>query len=274
MSKGKGLRFNEGKIRYDLVPSFASEQFAKVLTKGSEKYAPRNWELGMKWSNVLASLERHLQAIKRGEDFDPETGLLHSAHVMCNAAFLTEYYKIYPQGDDRPLDYLRAPKIGLDIDEVICDFVGGWIASPYSDITERPLNWSFEYGLGDKFKLMGEELLNEFYLNLVPKVKPIDIPFEPVCYVTSRPCDTEITRDWLFKNGFPTRPVITVPYGESKVEAVKFAGAEIFVDDSYANFVDLNNNGVCCYLFDAPHNHRYNAGHKRIKNLNELPFFK
>lgn len=37
----KGLRFNHGKTRHDLVPVFAQEQYARVLTKGSEKYAER-----------------------------------------------------------------------------------------------------------------------------------------------------------------------------------------------------------------------------------------
>ena len=31
----KGLRFNEGKDRYDLIPPFAEKQYAKVLTAGS-----------------------------------------------------------------------------------------------------------------------------------------------------------------------------------------------------------------------------------------------
>lgn len=63
MEQDKGLRFNEGKTRYDLVPAFAQEQYARVLTKGAQKYAERNWERGMKWSKVIASLERHLAAI-------------------------------------------------------------------------------------------------------------------------------------------------------------------------------------------------------------------
>ena len=37
----KGLRYNAGKTRHDLVPVFAQEQYARVLTKGSEKYAER-----------------------------------------------------------------------------------------------------------------------------------------------------------------------------------------------------------------------------------------
>ena len=94
-------RYNEGKLRFDLIHPYANEQMVRVLTKGAEKYAPRNWEKGMLWSDVIASLKRHLHAIESGEDVDEETGELHIAHLACNAHFLTAYYKIYPQGDDR-----------------------------------------------------------------------------------------------------------------------------------------------------------------------------
>ena len=144
----KGLRFNKGKTRHDLVPSFAQEQYAKVLTKGAEKYAERNWEKGMEWSKVLASMKRHILAYESGEDYDPETGLLHMSHVMCNAAFLTEYYKIYPQGDDRPHKYLNRPRIGLDIDEVLADWVGHWTKHFGQEVPET---WNFDRDIASKF---------------------------------------------------------------------------------------------------------------------------
>jgi len=98
-------RFNKGKPRYDLIPGFAQDQYAKVLTSGADKYGGRNWEKGMAWTTILASLERHLYEIKRGNDYDKESGLLHSAHIMCNAAMLTEYYKLCPEKDDRNYCY-------------------------------------------------------------------------------------------------------------------------------------------------------------------------
>lgn len=98
---GTGKRFNEGKPDYTLAPEYAQRCYVDVLMKGAEKYGADNWKRGMAWKTVIASLERHLWAIKEGEDYDKESGLLHSAHIMCNAAFLTEYYKIYPQGDNR-----------------------------------------------------------------------------------------------------------------------------------------------------------------------------
>lgn len=264
--KTEGLRFNTGKTRHDLVPDFAQEQYARVLTKGAEKYAERNWEKGMAWSKVISSLERHLRKLKMGEDYDEETGLLHSAHIMCNAAFITEYYRIYPQGDDRPMK--PEHKIGLDIDEVICDWLGGW--------TERyklpvPRSWYFHRGILDEFdKMKADGTINDFYLNLKPKISPDEIPFEPHCYITSRPVDVSVTIEWLDKHGFPTRPVYCVGSGQSKVKVAKDAGIDIFVDDRYENFTELNAAGIFTYLMDAPHNQRYHVGHRRIYSLHEI----
>jgi len=265
-TKNEGLRFNEGKTRYDLVPAFAQEQYAKVLTKGAEKYTERNWENGMAWSKVIASLERHLQAIKKGEDFDKETGLLHSAHVMCNASFLTEYYKIYPQGDDRPHSYLTSAKIGLDIDEVLCDFVGGCIEK-FPNMVDRSVYWNDPH-ISANWEAIKDD--KEFWLNLKPKVNHDELGFEPHCYITSRSIPSELTKQWLVKNGFPDVPIYSVGHNESKVEVAKKSGIDIFIDDRFENFVELNNAGVCCFLFDAPHNQRYDVGHKRLRNLKAL----
>ena len=266
--RGSGLRKDKGKVRVDLVPAFAYEQFAKVLTKGAQKYAERNWEKGMLWSKILGPMERHLKAIKRGEDFDPETGELHAAHVMCNAAFLTEYYNIYPQGDNRPHRYLNMPKIGLDIDEVLCDWLGAWVKRFNLSV---PHSWWFDRKIIDRFQEMREKNeLDSFYMNLKPLIKGADLPFEPHCYITSRPVSKEISEQWLDKHEFPARPVYSVGADQTKVQVAEESGIEIFVDDSYRNFVELNNAGICCYLFDAPHNKRYDVGHKRITSLNEL----
>ena len=267
----EGLRFNEGKTRHDLVPAFAQEQYARVLTAGANKYADRNWEKGMAWSKVVASMKRHILAFERGEDFDPETGELHMAHVMCNAAFLTEYYKIHPQGDDRPHTYLNMPKIGLDIDEVLCDWLGAWREK--WGIKEVPTSWYFDRQIRKRFEQMQKDgTLNEFYLNLKPLIDGKKLPFEPYCYITSRPVLSEVTEAWLDMHGFPAKPVITVGVGGSKVDAAKEAGIDVFVDDSFGNFKALNEAGICCYLFTTPHNERYNVGHKRIDNLNELMY--
>ena len=266
---GGGLRYNAGKLRYDLVPAYAQEQYVKVLSAGAQKYAERNWEAGMPWSAVLASLKRHLAAIERGEDRDPETGELHSAHLMCNAAFLTEYYQIYPQGDDRPHAYLRAPRIGLDIDEVLAGFLEAYCAKYALPI---PTSWAFDPQLLARFdEIMATE--PGFWHSLKPRLNPAELPFEPVVYVTARPLDTGVV-DWLVRHGFPAVPAVHAVGPQGKVEACRAHNVEVFVDDCYANFVALNRAGICCYLMDAPHNQRYAVGHKRLAALGDLPFFR
>lgn len=268
--KEEGLRFNDGKLRYDLMHPVATEGLVKVLTKGAQKYAPRNWEKGMKWSTVLASLKRHLAAIEKGEDVDPETGELHIDHLQCNAHFLSAYYTIYPQGDDRQLPYEKSIKIGLDVDEVLADWLGYWTELLGID---RPTSWHFDPGLLDKFEaLESEGKLEGLYLGLKPLVRPEDIPFEPHCYITSRPVPSRVTEKWLSIYGFPARPVFTVSPGNSKVDIALEQGLDIFVDDAYHNFASLNKAGVFTYLMDAPHNRRYEVGHRRIHSLKELKF--
>jgi hypothetical protein len=105
MIDGGGLRHNQGKLRLDLVPVSLDRAVAAVLQQACERsvnpYPERNWERGMPWSKVTASLLRHLAAWRAGEDNDPETGLPHLWHIACNVAFLIEYQETCPRLDDR-----------------------------------------------------------------------------------------------------------------------------------------------------------------------------
>lgn len=265
-TEGGGLRFNEGKIRFDLIPSFANEQFARVLTAGANKYGDHNWQKGMNWSTVIASMERHVAAMKRGEDFDPETGEYHSAHIMCNAAFLTEYYKIYPQGDNRTHGYLLNKRIGLDIDGVLADFDGAF--KKRTNTVGDVKHWFFSYNVGKWWNKIEKD--EKFWVNMPSLINGHDLPFEPVFYVTHRSVNNKWTEEWIEKNGFPCVPVLQVKSGESKAEVIQKAGINIFVEDRYDNFLDLNRQGVFTYLLDRPYNTRYDVGFRRIKSLNEV----
>jgi hypothetical protein len=98
--ENKAFRTNENKLRYDLCPAIAQREYAKVWTEGLKKYPARNWEKGFLFSEVIASAMRHLEAMRLGEMIDKESGLLHSAHLMANAAMLTEFHFTHPELND------------------------------------------------------------------------------------------------------------------------------------------------------------------------------
>ena len=269
--KGKGLRFNQGKLRYDLVEPRAHRDMVEVLTDGANKYFDRNWENGLSWTSVLASLKRHIAAIERGEDHDPESGRLHIAHAACNVHFLNTFYYTFPQGDDRPKRFLSQSAIGLDIDGVLADFTGAW-HKLHPEIDKEPKAWGFDRNIMKRFGEMEKAgTLEDYYLNIKPLIKPEELPFEPKSYVTARPVDTKISEQWIDNNGFPRKKVITVPTGTSKVNVMKDAGIEIFIDDSYDNFIELNKAGIFTYLYTAPWNIKYEVGHMRLNSLKDLP---
>lgn len=87
----EGVKFDGQKPRFDLVPPHIEEEVAKVLEFGARKYAPDNWKKVPDGKRrYLAALGRHVNAYKRGEQCDPETGLHHLAHAICCAMFLGE----------------------------------------------------------------------------------------------------------------------------------------------------------------------------------------
>ena len=269
--KGKGLRFNQGKLRYDLVEPRAHRDMVEVLTDGTNKYCARNWQLGLSWTSVIASLKRHIAAIERGEDYDSESGRLHIAHAACNVHFLNTFYYTFPQGDDRPKRFLSQSAIGLDIDGVLADFTGAW-HKLHPEIDKEPKAWGFDRNIMKRFEEMKKNgTLEDYYLNIKPLIKPEELPFEPKCYVTARPVDTKISEQWIDNNGFPRKKVITVPTGTSKVNVMKDAGIEIFIDDSYDNFIELNKAGIFTYLYTASWNIKYDVGHMRLNSLKDLP---
>lgn len=104
--KGSGARYNAGKPDLSLIPLCTLEDEARVWEYGAKKYAKNNWMKGMNWDIPQACALRHLAAFQRGEDTDPESGLPHIAHAMCNLRMLTLYSKTYPEGDTRPKEWL------------------------------------------------------------------------------------------------------------------------------------------------------------------------
>jgi hypothetical protein len=102
VSKSEGLRYDADKLRMDLIPPEAELFLARVLTQGAQKYASRNWELGMDWSRCIGALKRHLLRWELGQMYDQESGEPHLAHVLWNAMALLVYEQRDIGKDDRP----------------------------------------------------------------------------------------------------------------------------------------------------------------------------
>lgn len=76
-----------GKLRLDLIPAEAVRALGEVLTYGAERYGPYTWST-VEPERYEAAMLRHFLSWKEGELYDPESGLHHLKHVLCNAAFL------------------------------------------------------------------------------------------------------------------------------------------------------------------------------------------
>lgn len=84
---GPGIKHDAGKPRFDLIDPGAELALVEVLTLGAQKYSPENWRFVERW-RYEAAMGRHLNARRRGELLDPESGKPHTAHAMACLMFL------------------------------------------------------------------------------------------------------------------------------------------------------------------------------------------
>jgi len=92
---GKGIKFDQEKLKYSLLPWDAVKEVVKVLMIGARKYSASNWVVvpgasGGTGRYANAAM-RHLVSYMSGEKNDPETKLSHLAHCACCILFLLAY---------------------------------------------------------------------------------------------------------------------------------------------------------------------------------------
>jgi hypothetical protein len=97
-TKDVGVKYDNDKPQWSLVPFKAMTEVVDVLTYGAKKYAPDNWKkVPDARRRYIDAGFRHFTAYASGEKLDPETGKSHLAHAMCCMLFLLAFDK----GEDR-----------------------------------------------------------------------------------------------------------------------------------------------------------------------------
>ena len=81
------------KPRYDLVPVTALKRVADLYARGAVKYGENNYQKGMPFSRVYASLFRHLIQFREGDTSED-----HLAAVAWNAFALMLYQDMIEKG--------------------------------------------------------------------------------------------------------------------------------------------------------------------------------
>jgi hypothetical protein len=89
--RAPGAKHDAGTRRYDLVPWGAIGQMVDVLGHGAAKYSADGWRaVPDARRRYFAALMRHVIAWYCGERTDPDSGMHHLAHALCDVAFLIE----------------------------------------------------------------------------------------------------------------------------------------------------------------------------------------
>lgn len=82
-----GLKNDKDKPDWSLLPLETIEGIVEVLTYGAKKYERDNWKK-VSTNRNFAALLRHLTKWQAGEEYDPESGLHHLDHALCDLVFI------------------------------------------------------------------------------------------------------------------------------------------------------------------------------------------
>lgn len=92
--------------KYDPTYMFRSAKIAvhHVREYGAKKYLNRDTWVKTDRAEYLKAAERHLDALKEGEEFAEDSGLPHIWHALCDIMFVIESEKIEMQDIDEEFD--------------------------------------------------------------------------------------------------------------------------------------------------------------------------
>lgn len=84
LMNGEGVKADNDKLDWSLLPAKEVEDVVRVLQHGAKKYAADNWKkVPDARKRYFNAAMRHLWAWWGGEKFDEESGLPHLSHAIC-----------------------------------------------------------------------------------------------------------------------------------------------------------------------------------------------
>lgn len=95
----EALRFDNDKLRFDLLPTEVVIELARAYSMGAIKYGDNNYRKGMAWNRCVRSAFSHFYKWLSGKAIDEETGCHHLALAAWNLLTLL-YYEINKVGTD------------------------------------------------------------------------------------------------------------------------------------------------------------------------------
>lgn len=100
------------KVPLWLLSSVAKIHWAMGQFAGMVKYGAWNWRAaGVRTSTYLSAMERHVEAFKSGETYDPTDGTHHLGNIMACCAILLDAEAANKLTDDRPPKVDHRPTI-------------------------------------------------------------------------------------------------------------------------------------------------------------------
>lgn len=138
-------------------------------------------------------------------------------------------------------------RIGLDIDEVLADFMGGYQTRFETDKNPKNLNQDI---ITKNVRLLKED--KDFWENLTPLNNGLN--FIPELYCTKRINSKTYTKNWLKKNDFPLVPIYQMYYYKGNKANLIKGRVDVFVDDSPTNVFQCISSGVPALILNTPYN--------------------
>ena len=157
-------------------------------------------------------------------------------------------------------------RLGLDIDNVICDFTRGvfkFAGVPYQEVYRVH---SYDYKEVFNFKNLWERVKDDetFWLSL--PVLDSHIPSCCAAFVSARYCPPETTMRWLEKHNLAKLPLHQT---KDKLQTLRNLNLQGLVDDKAEVFLEVREEFPLSFLVSRPWN-RHVSTPNRIYRLEEL----